>query len=127
MEKGYNRSTYCLQDNSGMGTVHISDDVVAVIACLAAAEVKGVYAVAGNPTNELLSRAGRKLLSKGVKVIIHADKVKIGLAVMMEYGYNIPGTCAKLQDRVKASVESMTGMKVTDVDIRISGVNMQKR
>lgn len=127
MEKGYDRSTYCLQDNNGEGTIHISDDVVAVIACLAATEVKGVSAIAGNLTNELLSKAGRKLLSKGVKVTIQSGKVKIGLAIMMEYGYNIPATCTKVQDRVKSAVENMTGLTVTDVDIRISSVNMQKR
>lgn len=127
MEKGYDRSTYCLQDDKGGGTIHISDDVVAVIACLAATEVKGVSAIAGNLTNELLSKAGRKLLSKGAKVTIHSGKVKIGLAIMMEYGYNIPATCTKVQDRVKSAVENMTGLTVTDVDIRISSVNMQKR
>lgn len=127
MEKEYNRSTYCLQNDDSMGTVQISDDVVAVIACLAATEVKGVAAIAGNLTSELLSKAGRKNLSRGVKVGINSGKVKIALAIMMEYGYNIPATCTKVQDRVKSAVENMTGLSVTDVDIRISSVNMQKR
>lgn len=127
MEKEYKRSIYCIQDDKRMGTVQISDDVIAVIACLAATEIKGVSAMAGNLTNELLSKAGKKNLAKGIKVMIHGRNVKISLAIMMEYGYNIPGTCTKVQDRVKSAVENMTGLRVTDVDIRIASVDMQKR
>ena len=127
MEKDYNRSTYCIQNDNRMGTVQISDDVIAVIACLAATEVKGVAAIAGNLTNELLSKAGKKNLSRGAKVAISNGKVKISLAIMMEYGYNIPGTCTKVQDRVKSAVENMTGLHVNDVDIRIVSVDVQKR
>ncbi|MBQ9990764.1 MAG: Asp23/Gls24 family envelope stress response protein [Lachnospiraceae bacterium] len=109
-----------------MGTVQISDDVIAMIACLAATEVKGVAAIAGNLTSELLSKAGRKNLARGAKVLIQGRNVKISLAIMMEYGYNIPGTSTKVQDRVKSTVENMTGLTVTDVDIRIASVDMQK-
>ena len=126
MEKEYNRNTYVLQEDDSKGSVQIADDVVAVIAGLAATEVKGVAAMAGNITNEIMSKAGRKSLSKGVKISVNGNRVKIALAIMMEYGYNIPGTCSKVQDRVKSSVENMTGLTVTDVDIRIASVEMKK-
>ena len=126
MEKELGRSTYVLQDEEGKGRVQIADDVVAVIAGMAATEVKGVSAMAGNITNEIMAKAGRKNLSKGVKISVNKNKVKISLAIMMEYGYNIPGTCSKVQDKVKTAVESMTGLTVTEIDIRISGVDMQK-
>ena len=126
MEKDYNRSTYVLQDDDNKGSVQIADDVVAVIAGLAATEVKGVAAMAGNITNEIMSKVGRKNLSKGVKISISGNRVKIALAIMMEYGFNIPGTCSKVQDRVKSAVENMTGLTVTDVDIRIASVEMRK-
>ncbi len=126
MEKELGRSTYVLQDEEGKGRVQIADDVVAVIAGMAATEVKGVSAMAGNITNEIMAKAGRKNLSKGVKISVNKNKVKISLAIMMAYGYNIPGTCSKVQDKVKTAVESMTGLIVTDIDIRISGVDMQK-
>jgi len=122
-----NRNTYCIQEKNSMGTVQISDDVVAVIACLAATEVKGVAAIAGNLTNELLSKAGKKNLSRVARIAVSGGKVKIGLAIMMEYGYNIPGTCTKVQDRVKSAVENMTGLQVTDVDVRIVSVDVRKR
>lgn len=126
MEKDYNRNTYVLQDDDSKGNVQIADDVVAVIAGLAATEVKGVAAMAGNITNEVMSKGGRKNLSKGIKISVNGNRVKIALAIMMEYGYNIPGTCSKVQDRVKSAVENMTGLTVTDVDIRIASVEMHK-
>lgn len=126
MEKDYNRNTYVLQEDDDKGKVQIADDVVAVIAGLAATEVKGVAAMAGNVTNEIMSKVGRKNLSKGVKISVNGNRVKIALAIMMEYGYNIPGTCSKVQDRVKSAVENMTGLVVTDVDIRIASVEMHK-
>ena len=126
MEKEYNRSTYVLQDDDNKGSVQIADDVVAVIAGLAATEVKGVAAMAGNITNEIMSKVGRKNLSKGVKISVNGNRVKIALAIMMEYGYNIPGTCSKVQDRVKNAVQNMTGLTVTDVDIRIASVEIRK-
>ena len=126
MEKEYNRTTQVLQDDDNKGSVQIADDVVAVIAGLAATEVKGVAAMAGNITNEIMSKVGRKNLSKGVKISVNGNRVKIALAIMMEYGYNIPGTCSKVQDRVKNAVQNMTGLTVTDVDIRIASVEMRK-
>lgn len=127
MEKDLIRTTHVLQYEEGKGKVQIADDVVAVIAGLAATEVKGVSAMAGNITNEIMAKAGRKNLSKGVKITIHKNRVKISLAIMMEYGYNIPGTCSKVQDKVKSAVENMTGLTVTDIDIRIASVDMQKK
>lgn len=126
MEKETNRNTYVLQGDENMGSVQIADDVVAIIAGLAATEVDGVSAMAGNITNELMSKVGVKSLTKGVKVEIYNQKVKVELAVMMEYGYNIPTTCSKVQEKVKTTIENMTGLSVTDVNIRIAGVDMKK-
>ena len=127
MEKDFNRSTYVLLEDEKKGTVHVADDVVAIIAGLAATEVKGVAAMAGNITNELMSKVGRKNLAEGVKVAVNGKRVKVALAIMMEYGYNIPGTCSKVQERVKSAIENMTGLTVTDVDIRIASVDMNKK
>ena len=126
MEKDYNRNTHVLQDDDNKGVVQIADDVVAMIAGLAATEVKGVAAMAGNIANEVMHKTGKKNLSKGVKVSVNGKRVKISLAIMMEFGFNIPGTCSKVQDRVKSAVENMTGLEVTDVDIRIASVEMRK-
>ncbi|MDE6608631.1 MAG: Asp23/Gls24 family envelope stress response protein [Lachnospiraceae bacterium] len=125
MDKEMDKNTYVLQEEN-TGTVKIADDVVAMIAGLAATEVEGVSAMAGNVTNELMSKVGMKKLTKGVKVDVFDRHVTVDLAILMEYGYNIPTTCQKVQAKVKAAIENMTGLNVTDVNIRIAGVNMQK-
>lgn len=121
-----NRNTYVLQDDENIGSVKIADDVVASIASLATREVEGVSAMAGNVTGELMSRVGIRNMQKGVKVDILGGNVTVDLAVTVEFGYNIPATCQKVQSKVKAAIENMTGLTVTDVNIRIAGVNMQK-
>ena len=82
--------------------------------------------MAGNVTNELLNRVGVKNLAKGVKVEVLGKNVKAELALIVEYGYNIPSVSQKVQDKVKTTIQNMTGLEVTDVDVRIAGVNMQK-
>lgn len=126
MEKN-EKQVYTLEnEESGIGSVSVADDVVAVIAGLAATEVEGVSAMAGNITNELMSKVGYKSLTKGVKVDIKGGKVKTELAITMDYGYNIPATSSKVQEKVKTTIENMTGLEVTDVNVRIVGVQMQK-
>lgn len=126
MEKTFEQNTYVLQEDVELGVVKIADDVVAMIAGLAATEVKGVAAMAGNISNELLSKMGVKSLAKGVKVEVIGKRVKAELALIVEYGYSIPSVCQKVQEKVKSTIENMTGLEVSDVDIRIAGVNMQQ-
>ena len=119
------RNTYTIQNDSSMGEVKIADEVVAIIAALAATEVEGVSAMAGHITNELIGKVGVKSLSKGVKVQVAGNTVKADLALCLEYGYNIPETCSKVQEKVKNAIENMTGLTETDVNIRIVNVNME--
>jgi uncharacterized alkaline shock family protein YloU len=126
MDKDMEKGTYVLKEDNSMGTVKIADDVVAMIAGLAASEVDGVSAMVGNITNELMSKVGMTKLTKGVKVEITGREVRTDIAVVLEYGYNIPATSQKVQEKVKMAIENMTGLTVSDVNIRIAGVNMQK-
>lgn len=125
MEREIDNNAVVLKEEENVGVVQIADDVVAMIASLATTEVEGVSAMAGNITNELMSKVGMKSLTKGVKVDVLGKNVTIDLAVTMEYGYNIPATCQKVQTKVKNAVENMTGLNCTDVNIRIAGVNMK--
>ena len=119
------RNTYTIYDDEGIGTVQIADEVVAIIAGLAATEVEGVDSMAGNITNELVSKLGMKNLSKGVKVDVTEEHVSVDLSLNMKYGYNIPDVSEKVQDRVKTAIENMTGLHVLDVNIKIASVNME--
>lgn len=126
MDKELDRQSLELKEDDGMGSVKIADDVVAMIAALAATEVDGVAAMAGNITHELMNKMGYRNLTRGVRVEVYNKKVKVDLSVMIEYGYNIPATGQKIQVKVQGAIESMTGLKVTDVNVRIVGVNMAK-
>ena len=107
-----------------IGSVRIADDVVAMIAGIAATEVEGVFSMSGNITNELMSRVGMNKLSKGVKVEMMGKRVHVDLAVVLEYGYNIPATCQKVQNRVRSAIENMTALEVVNINIRIAGVHI---
>ena len=120
------RNIYTIQDDSSMGEVKIADEVVAIIAALAATEVEGVASMAGNITNELVSKLGMKNLSKGVKVEVTEEHVSVDLSLNIRYGYNIPAVSEQVQDKVSAAIENMTGLTVLDVNIKIAGVNMEE-
>ena len=119
------RNTYTIQNDPNMGEVKIADEVVAISAALAATEVEGVAAMAGNITNELISKLGMKNLSKGVKVDVLEGVVTIALALNMKYDYSIVETSTKVQERVKSAIETMTGLEVADVNIKVAGVEME--
>jgi uncharacterized alkaline shock family protein YloU len=121
-----NRNTYQIHANSNVGEVQIADEVVATIAGLAATEVEGVAAMSGNITNELVSKLGMKNLSKGVKIEVNLDSVTVDLSLTLEYGYSIPNTSKLVQEKVKSAIENMTGLTVSEVNIRISGVNIER-
>ena len=123
MEKE-NKNTYVLQEDDNIGSVQIADEVVAMIASLATNEVEGVSCSGGAISNELMSKVGVKSLTKGVKVEVDGNTVKAELTVVMDYGYNIPSTSQKVQERVKNAIENMTGLEVTDVNLRVAGINM---
>ena len=111
-----------LKDEENIGVVRIADDVVAMIASIAATEVEGVSALAGNITNELMGKVGMKKLSRGVRVEIRGGVVKVDLAVSIKFGYNIPEVSQKLQSKVKTAIENMTGLTCGSVDVRFCNV-----
>ena len=111
---------------NNIGTVQIADDVVAIIAGLAATEVQGVSSMAGNITKEIISKLGVKNLSKGVKVTVEEGRVCVDVAIKVEYGYSVTDVSYKVQDKVKTAIENMTGLNVTEVNVRIAGVSLEK-
>ena len=109
------------EENSG---IKISNDVVAVIAGVAVSEVRGVASMQGGfagGIGEVLS--GKKNLAKGIKVDAEEGKVKIDVNIIVEYGTRIPDIAFEIQNRVKTSVETMTGLKVEEVNVHVQGVN----
>lgn len=106
------------------GEVKIADEVVAIIAGLATTEVEGVSSMAGNITNEIVSRLGMKSLSKGIQVEVSDNEVMVDVAINIAYGYSIPDVSTKVQEKVKTTIENMTGLEVAKINVRIASVDM---
>ena len=119
------RKAYMIKDDN-LGEVRIADEVIAIIAGLAATEVEGVSSMAWNITNELVSKLGMKNLSKGIKVDIKENVVRADVALNIRFGYAIPEVSLKVQERVKSAIENMTGLEVSSVNVRIASVDMEK-
>ena len=117
------RKVYSIKEDN-LGEVNIADEVVTIIAGLAATEIDGVSSMAGNITNELVSRLGRKNLAKGVKVDVVDGSVTVDVALNIAYGYAIPDISAKVQEKVKTAIETMTELEVNAVNVRIASVDM---
>ena len=126
LKKDSKRAISLFTEKQDVGTVKIADDVVALIAAFAAVEVEGVHSLAGGITLDILNKGGTKKLGKGVRVDVTENSVNTQVSVILDFGYNIPVTSSNIQKRVKSSLESMTGLTVTDVNVRIVGVEMPK-
>ena len=110
----------------GLGEVQIAEEVITIIAGLAATEVEGVCSMGGNITKELVSRLGMKNLSKGVRVeVTEEGKIEVFVTINIAYGYAIPAVSGNVQEQVKAAIENMTGLEVSGVNVRIADVDMK--
>ena len=118
-----NRKTFKIKSDQ-VGDVRVADEVVAIIAGLATTEVEGVSSMAGNITNEIVSKLGMKNLSKGILVEVMENEVKVDVAINISYGYSIQEVSSKVQDKVKTAIENMTGLNVAVVNVRIASVDM---
>ena len=117
------RKTYVLRDDA-LGRVRISEEIIPAIAAMAATEVDGVSCVAGNITHEIVNRMGARNLEKGIRSVISGDEVSFDISVNASYGRNIMDAAKEVQERVKTTVESMTGLRVTSVRVRVNTVDL---
>ena len=115
-----------ISESTDNNEIKIADDVVAVIAGVAVSEVPGVAEMAGGfagGITEVLS--GKKNLAKGIKVEVLEKETKIDVNIIVEYGVRIPDVAFEIQNRVKKAVETMTGLKVLEVNVHVQGVSTQ--
>ena len=105
-----------------VGSVRISSDVISVIASKAATEIKGVAYLGGK---DLAEKFGVKS-SKGVKVQINEDNAALDINLIVEYGVKIMDVASKVQNNIKKSVETMTGLSVSCVNIHVQGITIPK-
>lgn len=105
--------------------IKIADDVVAVIAGKAASEVSGVFGMSGGFAGGITEVFGKKSFTRGIKVDVQEQKVKIDVNIIVEYGARIPDVAFEIQNRVKKAVENMTGLDVLEVNVHVQGVNTE--
>jgi len=111
---------------NSLGTIKIADEVVEVIAGLAASEVDGVAGMSGGFVGDLAHMLGRtKNLSKGVKVEVGEHEAAVDLYIVVEYGVSIPQVALRVQEAVKEAIESMTGLTVVETNVHVQSVNFR--
>ena len=108
----------------GEGVIQIANDVVSSIAGLAVMEIDGVARLTGNITRELVTKLGRKSLSKGIRLNFSGNELSVDVSIEVKFGYNIVEVSKNVQDRVKTNVNTMTGLKVSTVNVRVSGIDL---
>ncbi|MFO7637008.1 MAG: Asp23/Gls24 family envelope stress response protein [Clostridia bacterium] len=109
-----------------IGELKVTNEVVAIIAGLATVEEEGVYAMSGNLTGGIAEALGIRNLSKGIKVDVREGAAHINIHIIVEFGARIPEVAWNIQEKVKKIVQKMTGLKVTEVNIHVQGVNIPR-
>ena len=105
--------------------VNVANDVFSIIAGLAACEVDGVASLGGNLDARSISKITSSKLAKSVRFVRADDNtLRVAIIINLEFGHEIPRVCAQVQDRIKSTVENMTGVKVSEVNVRVEGVRV---
>lgn len=114
------------RERNELGDIRIANEVVGVIAGLAAVEVDGVAGMSGGIAGGIAELLGRKNLAKGVKVEVGEEQAAIDLFVVVEFGVRIPDVAWQIQENVKRAIETMTGLDVVEVNVHVQGVHFQQ-
>lgn len=118
------RETVKIHEKDEIGEVQIANEVVAIIAGLAATEVDGIAGMVGGLKGDLVELLGKKNLSKGVIVEVGEEAISLELSVIVDFGASIPDVCKSVQEKVKSAVETMTGLTVDEVNVRVASVDV---
>ncbi len=115
------------REDSNIGIVKISDEVISVIASIATSEIKGVVGMDAGMVGGIANMlTGKKNNTKGVKVVVGEENASIDIAIVVEYGIKIPEVVSQIQDNVKRTVEAMTGLEVSAVNVYVQNIIVQK-
>ncbi len=120
------RTMFTIRENEKVGSVRISEEVIAIIAGLAATEVDGVSSMGDGFTKEIIAKLGMKDLKRGVSIQMEEDGTTIDLVINIAYGKPIVEVCKMVQEKVKNAIEAMTGLNVKNVNVRVADVAVSK-
>ena len=119
-----NTNTYTIYHSEGLGKVKISDDVIAIIAGVAATDVEGVGSIGPSITRDTILKSGVKKIKNAVAAEVVENKVTISIAANLEYGTNVLETSRNIQEKIKYQIEGMTGLEVVAVNVKIASVDI---
>ena len=109
-----------------LGNIHISEEVLAVIAAAAVLEVEGFGGLAANLGTDLAELLGKKNLSRGIHILVEEESVTVDLGILVKYGYTIPDVARAVQEAVAGSIEATSGLTVAAVNVNVGGVVFEK-
>ena len=112
-----------IQKNGSLGAIRIADEVVSIIAGLAATEVEGIAGMSGGIAGGIAEMLGRKNFAKGVQVEVGEKEAAVDLYIIVKYGVRIPDIALAAQENVKQAIETMTGLTVVEVNVHVQGVS----
>lgn len=112
-----------IKNDSGLGAIKIADEVVSIIAGLAATEIEGIAGMSGGVVGGIAEMLGRKNFSKGVKVEVGEREAAVDLYIIVKYGARIPDVALSAQENIKKAIETMTGLSVVEVNVHVQGVH----
>lgn len=115
-----------MEATDDIGQVQIADDVIAIIAEIAATEVKGVAGMGGTITGDIVQSLSRKKTAKGVRVELNGSQVMLDMTLIINYGEKIPEVTLEVQKKVKNSIEMMTGLEIISINIHVTGIHVSK-
>ena len=107
----------------GAGIIEIADDVVSSIVGLAVTEVDGVAQLSGDITRDLIAKLGKQTLSKGIRISYEEKSVLVDVALVIKFGFNIVEVSKNVQEKVKTTLETMTGLTCRQVNVKIAGID----
>jgi uncharacterized alkaline shock family protein YloU len=110
------------KQGNNLGSIRIADEVVSIIAGLAATEIEGIAGMSGGLVGGIAEMLGRKNFAKGVKVEVGEKEAAVDLYIIVKYGVRIPDIAIAAQENVKQAIENMTGLAVVEVNIHVQGV-----
>ena len=121
------KNAYTIFDDQTVGTVQVTDEVIATIAAIAATDVDGVAAVGAGITREKAARMGGRAIAKAVQVSIVDSVIRARIIITVKYGSSIPETTRKVQKKVKSTLETMTGLTVEEVQVSVADVQLETK
>lgn len=121
-----NTATGIAEVKSSAGKVTFANEVIAIIAALAASETKGIAGMSGTAMSGITELIGRKNITKGVKVEVGSEEAAVDVFVIVKYGFRIQDVAHDIQSGVKNAVETMTGLRVVEVNVYVQGIEMEK-